>query len=781
MNKLFNVAAFIMLLSGNVFAQQNFDLSTLGSMYQLPMSGMLPSYPTDQLQYEQVMGEKEPVAPAQAKPAHLAEEQLSEFEQFVSEKVTEKVVEISETQFNILKRYREITFSNHSHASPGNIAIPIRIVTADTPSKVIDAGFLIGQPDVMGRLFKILSIRSPLTISMEIRQFGYRLFREPPSTFAPVNRVPVGPDYVLGPGDGIRITVWGKMEGKWSVVVDRDGNISLPKIGVLGVTNLTFNELKELLNKEFSKYYTGFEMNVSMGALRTMRVYVVGNAVSPGAYTVSSLSTIVNALFESGGPNKTGTMRDIQLKRNGKTVVHFDIYDLFLNGDKTKDVRLMPEDVIFIPPVGPLVAIAGSVNNPAIYEIKGENKVTQLIEMAGGVSVVAFKGRVQIERIFDHDRQVVFESSLEDIKEKAPTLQGGDVARIFQVVEEKRTVWLSGAVHREGEYGLKPGMAIKDLISLAGGLKQYAYNKEAELSRTYITDKGPQREKISVNLEKAMTGDEASNISLREDDYLFVRTIPEWRPYRTATISGEVRFPGTYGIYKGEKLSSLIDRAGGFTDKAYLKGAAFTRESVRDLQQKNLEDAMDRIEQQMLSQSVVSAQTALSAEEAGHQKAAAEQQKALIAKMRIARAKGRMVLKLDSLEKFKESVYDVELETGDILTVPDQPSSIQVIGSIYNSTAFIYDPGKTISSYIEKAGGTTKFADGKEIFILKSDGSAVTRKHGGMFFMSSRLDPGDTVVVPEKLERIAWMREIKDITQILYQIAVTAGVLIVAF
>src|SRR4030067_1100608 len=185
MNKLFNVAAFIMLLSGNVFAQQNFDLSTLGSMSQLPMSGMSPSYPTDQLQYEQAMGEKEP---AQTKPAHLAEEQLSEFEQFVSGEVTEKVVEFSETQFNILKRYREITFSYHSHASPGNIAIPIRIVTADTPSQVIDGGFLIGQPDVMGRLFKILSIKSPLTISMEIRQFGYRLFREPPSTFAPVSR-----------------------------------------------------------------------------------------------------------------------------------------------------------------------------------------------------------------------------------------------------------------------------------------------------------------------------------------------------------------------------------------------------------------------------------------------------------------------------------------------------------------------------------------------------------------------------------------------------------------
>ncbi|MBU4319668.1 MAG: SLBB domain-containing protein [Nitrospinae bacterium] len=340
---------------------------------------------------------------------------------------------------------------------------------------------------------KILGVKSPFAVSTDIRQFGYDLFRQPPSTFAPVDNIPVGPDYVLGPGDEIRITVWGKIEGQWNVVVDRDGNVSLPKVGILGVTGLTFKELKELLHKEFSKYYTGFEMNVSMGPLRTIRIYVVGNAERPGAYTISSLSTLVNALFEAGGPSKTGTMREIQVKRNGKTIVHFDIYDFLLKGDKTKDIRLMPEDVIFIPPVGHLVAIAGSVNSPAIYELKGERTISQLIEMAGGLSDIAFKDRVQIERIVDNSRQIVFESDLAGANDMK--VQSGDVVKIFQIVQDKRTVRISGAVQREGEYGVKLGMTVKDLISMAGGLKYYAYNKEAELTRVYVTDKGQELKK----------------------------------------------------------------------------------------------------------------------------------------------------------------------------------------------------------------------------------------------------------------------------------------------
>ncbi len=637
-----------------------------------------------------------------------------------------------------------------------------------------------------------ISGKVPLTVSTDIKQFGYDLFRQPPSTFAPGDKIPVGPDYVLGPEDEIRITVWGKIEGQWSVVVDRDGNISLPKAGILGVTGLTFKELKELLHKEFSKYYTGFEMNVSMGALRTIRVYVVGNAERPGSYTVSALSTLINALFEAGGPSKVGTMRDIQLKRNGKTIVHFDMYDFLLKGDKTKDVRLMPEDVIFIAPVGMLAAIAGSVHNPAIYELKGETRIPQLIDMAGGLNAIAFKGRVQIERIIDSSRQVVFESNLDDIRDKDITLQSGDVVKIFQIVQDKRTVRLSGTVQREGEYGFKSGMTVKDLISMAGGLKYYTYNKEAELTRVYVTDKGPRTEKIIINLEKALAGDRENNIQLKEDDYLFVRTVPEWQLYRIVTISGEVRFPGTYTIQKGERLSSLIERAGGYTDNSYLRGAVFTRERVRELQQKQINEMVERLERELLGRGAAETATALSPEEAKIKEYEIKQRRDFAAKLKEIKAKGRVAIILNQLELLKKTPYDIELEEGDSIFIPSNPQSVQVIGSVYNQTAFVYDKDKGYPRYIDLAGGYTENADKKRVYILKADGTAV-RPGGGFLgiswskgsqrweFGSQDIEPGDTIVVPEKLERIAWMREIKDLTQILYQIAVTAGVLIVMF
>ena len=178
--------------------------------------------------------------------------------------------------------------------------------------------------------------KTPSELNLDLKQFGYDLFVGVPSTFAPLEKVPVGLGYIIGPGDEIRITVWGKVEGQWYVVVDRDGNIGLPKIGILGVSGLSFQELRGVLHREFSKYYTGFQMNVSMGALRTIHVYVVGNARQPGAYTVSSLAGLINALFEAGGPRKTGTMRDIQLKRNGETIVHLDLYNFLLTRDSTR-------------------------------------------------------------------------------------------------------------------------------------------------------------------------------------------------------------------------------------------------------------------------------------------------------------------------------------------------------------------------------------------------------------------------------------------------------------
>ncbi len=639
---------------------------------------------------------------------------------------------------------------------------------------------------------KYISGEVSLTVSTNLKQFGYDLFKRPPSTFASVKNVPVGPGYVIGPGDEVRISIWGRVEGQWDIVVDRDGNISIPKIGTIGVAGLKFSELRGLLHRQFSKYYTGFSMNVSMGSLRTIRVYVVGNARRPGAYTLSSLSTLINALFAAGGPGKTGTMRDIQVKRNGKTIVHFDMYDFLLRGDKTRDIRLMPEDVIFIQTVGPLVAIAGSVNNPAIYELKGKATISQLIDMAGGLSDVAFKGRVQIERIIDNSRQIVFESDLQEIRDKDVAVQSGDVVKIFQVVKDKRIVKLAGAVQREGEYGFSSVMTVRDLISMAGGLKYYAYDKEAELTRIHLTSEGPVTEKIIINLKKALSGDPASNIPLQENDYLFVRAIPEWRLYQTVVIKGEVRFPGTYTIKKGERLSSLIERAGGFTDKAFLKGAVFTRKRVEALQQKQIEEMIDRLERELLSTGTARVATATSSREARLMQMETEQKRQFIAKLRTIRAKGRVAIRMELPDKLRGTLYDIELEDNDSIYIPTDPQTVQVIGSVYNQTAFIYEKGRNAKYYISLAGGYTENADSGNVYILKANGSAMKASSGflGLSWNSEysrwdvgagQVESGDTIVVPEKLERIAWMRNIRDITQILYQIAVTSGVLIATF
>jgi protein involved in polysaccharide export with SLBB domain len=633
------------------------------------------------------------------------------------------------------------------------------------------------------------------TISTDIKQFGYDLFRMPPSTFAPASDVPVGPAYVIGPGDGIIITVWGKIEGRWTVVVDRDGNISLPKMGVIGVTGLTFSELKDLLRKEISKYYSGFEMNVSMDSLRTIKVYVVGNAKRPGGYIVSSLSTLVNALFASGGPDKTGTMRNIQLKRNGKTITPFDMYDFLLKGDKTKDVKLMPEDVVFIPPVGQMVGIAGNVKRPAIYELHDKTRLLELITMAGGLTSTAFKGRVQVQRIHEHQFITLFEGDLVDIENNADknfTLQDGDLIKVFSIVETENTVRLVGAVVTAGEYAIVPGETrLSGVISRAGGLLYYASDK-AELTRVSVTQSGPVTELLHIDISKAVKGDPEHNILLEINDYLFIRTVPEWKLYKTVSIKGEVKYPGTYTVREGETLSSLIERAGGYTGKAYLRGAIFTREEIRQIQQTQIDEMISRLEIEIMSQAAVETATVISADEAKIKELETKQKSAFIEKLRSIKAKGRMAIILNKIETLKGTPYDIELAAGDSLNIPANPQSVQVLGAVYNRTAFVYDKQRNVPGYIDLAGGYTDNADKKKIYILKVDGTAVRPQEGLLSILWNKnsnrwefgydnLEPGDTIVVPEKLERIAWMRQIKDITQILYQIATAAGVLIVAF
>src|SRR5246127_1156989 len=263
------------------------------------------------------------------------------------------------------------------------------------------------------------SVGKPLPV------FGQSLFLQAPSTFSPVDWMQVPSDYVLGPGDELQIKIWGQVQANLRVFVDRSGQIYIPQVGEVSVAGIHYGDLEEHLKSEISKIFKNFNVTANIGRLRSIQVLVVGDARYPGTYTISSLSTLVNAIFTSGGPASQGSLRHIQVRRDGATITDFDFYDLLIKGDKSKDVRLQPGDVLYIPPVGPLAAISGSVNNPAIYELKRDTTLNDLIEIAGGLSSLADTGRITIERVTEHQARKTLEFQYDDTSRALP-LQDGD-------------------------------------------------------------------------------------------------------------------------------------------------------------------------------------------------------------------------------------------------------------------------------------------------------------------------------------------------------------------
>jgi protein involved in polysaccharide export with SLBB domain len=292
--------------------------------------------------------------------------------------------------------------------------------------------------------------------------FGASLFNNVPSTFAPVDNIPVTPGYVIGPGDELRIQLTGQVTQQGSYVVDRSGNINFPEVGALHVAGIPYADLHGFLKSQLDRDYRNYTLSVNLGQLRSIQVFVVGSARHPGSYTVSSLSTLLNAVFASGGPLPQGSLRDIQLQRDGKPLVHFDLYDLLLQGDKSHDVRLEPGDVIFIPPVGPQVAVSGSIDNAGIYEIGPGTTVTQAIKLAGGETAVALGSQVRVERIFDHAMRSLADV---DLARYDPPLQNGDIVEVGEILGRYRNaVTLRGNVASPGRYVWKPDMRITDLV-----------------------------------------------------------------------------------------------------------------------------------------------------------------------------------------------------------------------------------------------------------------------------------------------------------------------------
>jgi len=294
--------------------------------------------------------------------------------------------------------------------------------------------------------------------------YGAKLFRNVPSTFSPNDLAPVTSDYVIGPDDELRVRIWGQINYSGNLRVDRSGDIYLPEVGAVQVGGVQFSALDQHLRAAVGRVYRNFDLSVDMGRIRSMQIYVTGQARRPGVYTVSSLSSLVDALFASGGPSAQGSLRHIELRRNGKTVSDFDLYALLIHGDKSKDARLLPEDVLYIPAAGPQVAIIGSIHNPSIYEIRDGETIGDLIDAAGKTTTVAASSRISLERLGDRQVRQAMEFPF-DQTGLAATLSGGDILRVFSIVPAyQKTVTLRGDVANAGRFAWHDGMHLSELI-----------------------------------------------------------------------------------------------------------------------------------------------------------------------------------------------------------------------------------------------------------------------------------------------------------------------------
>jgi protein involved in polysaccharide export with SLBB domain len=700
-----------------------------------------------------------------------------------------------------------------------------------------------GTVESSRRFLKFRGNETPATPPTEFQEFvassvgrklpiyGSNLFDREATTFAPVDRIQVTDEYRIGPGDEIQIRAWGQIELNAKLLVDRGGAVFLPKIGSVFVAGLQYQQLPDYFRTALGRVFRNFDLTVSLGQLRSVEVFVVGQARHPGSYTVSALCTLVNALFASGGPTGTGSLRHIQLKRNNGVVTEFDLYDLLLKGDKAKDARLLSGDVIYIPPASASIALAGSVNMPAIYELREKTTLSEAIEMAGGLATTADGQKAVVERIENHSIRRVEEFAL-DNQGLERTLKDGDVVRILALSPRfENAVTLRGNVAHPGRVEWHSGMRLRDVIpnqeflltrdywraanSVANPVervtrdrhieKQAAPRKEtagatpAEL-RNQITREAPEinwdyaviqrlnRQDLTTrlvpfNLGKLVLGrDEQNNLELEPGDVITIFSqsdlaVPLAKQSKFVRLEGEFRTSGVYQVAPGETIRQLVQRVGGLTSNAYLYGSEFTRESVRTDQQKGLDQMIEKLEGDITRNAL--APSGISPEETADNRAKLEAQKQLVEKLREVRATGRVVLDLKPDSERVSDLPEIALEDGDRFVVPFRPSTVEMLGAVYSKSSFLYRREQRVDDYVKRAGGPTRDADTGHMFVIRADGSVLSKRsvkglwNGG--FASLRLMPGDAIVVPERLSHGSFIRGLRDWSQVFSQFALGAA------
>ena len=578
---------------------------------------------------------------------------------------------------------------------------PIRLQSASRGANDVDATALPTRQDLLPQL---PARQDPLSVyvpseferyvqramggEIEIRRFGADLMIGR-AALSPEASSQIPQDYVISVGDEMLVSLWGSVEADLRLTVDRSGRIVLPRVGPVLVAGLRYADLGLAIDQRVGQVFRNYKLSASLGRLRSIRIYVTGATPRPGAYTVSSLATLVNALMQAGGPSPAGSYRRIELRRAGKPISNFDFYDLLLKGDKSADRALQAEDVIHIGSVGAQVALVGSINRPAIFELKPGETIDELLAMAGGFTAVADRSRLTVEHLDARNDTRISELALPTQGTQQP--RSGDLLRAFSAVE--------------------------------ASLSQQRQNKRVR-------------------------------------------------------VEGEVLRPGEFVLPANSSLADAIKAAGGLTSGAYLFGTDFSRESVRSTQQENYDRALRDLETEFTRSATT--QKASTADEAAAQAARGQGSGKLIERLRAVRPTGRIVLQLDPSSPM---LPDLALEDGDRLLVPARPTTVGVFGSVFNGGSYLYSNGRSVTDFLKLAGGPTRGADTNSVFVVRANGSVVSaRQKSGWLLAGGGLEgtpaePGDTIFVPEELNKTTFIQEAKDWTQILYQFGIGAAAL----
>lgn len=445
-----------------------------------------------------------------------------------------------------------------------------------------DSGSLVHTPDSTSEENTTLSKQgklpgsTDLTPFEDLTPFGTELFQGPHEAVPP-DDIAASSDYVLGPGDNIIVSLWGQVENEYTLTVDREGRVFVPQAGEMVAWGRTLAEFRQQIQTKLSAIYTSFDLSVSLGKIRAIRIYLTGEVSRPGAFTVSSLTSLFNALYLAGGPNRNGSMREIRLMRNGKKAAEVDLYRFLLEGDNTSDIRLESGDAIFVPVAGPRVAIRGRIRRPAIYELKGEQTARQVLALAGNATPEAYLNRVMLERVSGNDDWEVIDLDLSSHSEKQNdiNLADGDRLTLFSVYEMKRNMVAAfGLVKHPGYYERDDSTRISDLIERAQLQPYDVHFKRANLFRRFSDWR---REVIAVDLGEVLAGGGENNVLLQDGDSLHVYSIQDVNWDRYVFIEGRVKHSGQYIYYDSMTVEDLVFLAGSFDRGASLYRAEIAR------------------------------------------------------------------------------------------------------------------------------------------------------------------------------------------------------------